>query len=189
MAYSNGSLAADLPTQPPAGKLLYRVYLSTGSDTTALPPDEPVVIRYKGDMPTALLVTHISLMFLGMLTSTRAGLEFFNKKPHLKKLTYWSIGLLFVGGIIFGPIVQHFAFGAYWTGWPFGPDVTDDKTAIIVLIWTIAAIALKKSRKPARWTITAAIITLLVYLIPHSVLGSELDYTAATHQQTTTGKP
>ncbi len=184
MTYSGGLLSAELPSQPPSGKLLYRVILYAGSDTIALPPYDAVSIRYKGDLPPTLLGAHIVLMFLGMLTATRAGLEFFKKEPRLTMLTYWSLGFLVTGGLILGPLVQHYAFGAYWTGWPFGPDLTDDKTAAMVLVWLIAAIALKRSRKPVRWTLAAAIVTLLVYLIPHSLLGSELDYTTGVTQQT-----
>jgi hypothetical protein len=182
MTYSGGMLSANLPNQPHAGKLLYRVHLTSGSETISLPSTEPVVIRFKGDVPAAILITHIGLMFLGMLTSTRAGLEIFKKEPNLRRLTYWSVGLLFIGGLLLGPIVQRYAFGAYWTGWPFGPDVTDDKTAFIVLAWIIAAFALKKSKKPQRWAFAAAVITILVYLIPHSVLGSELDYSSPQQQ-------
>ena len=36
--------------------------------------------------------------------------------------------------------------------------------------------ALKKSPNPKRWILAAALITLIAFLIPHSLLGSELDY-------------
>jgi hypothetical protein len=32
-----------------------------------------------------------------------------------------------------------------------------------------------RSKNPVRWVIGAAIVTLTVFLIPHSVFGSELD--------------
>jgi hypothetical protein len=184
MTYSSGTLSAELPNQPPAGKLMYRVYLTSSTETITVPAEQPVVIRFKGEVPLVILVSHVSLMFIGMFFSTRAGLEAFRKEPNLKMVTYWSMALLFVGGLVFGPFVQHYAFGAYWSGWPFGPDVTDDKTALIVLSWIIAAIALHKARKPARWALAAAVITICVYLIPHSVLGSELDYSSTPQQQT-----
>jgi len=78
--------------------------------------------------------------------------------------------------MIFGPIVQKYAFDAYWTGVPFGFDLTDNKTLIAFIAWIVASVMVFKSKKPAYWVLGAAVVTLIVFLIPHSVLGSELDY-------------
>jgi cytochrome bd-type quinol oxidase subunit 2 len=115
-------------------------------------------------------------MFLAMLFSTRAGLEALDKNGNPRKLVIWTTGLLFVGGMILGPLVQKYAFGALWTGFPFGFDLTDNKTLIAMLGWIAALIAGRKG-KPARvWVLGASVLLLIVYLIPHSLLGSQLDY-------------
>ena len=176
MTYGSGVLSAEIPQQPPAGKLEYRVTVQAADKTVQLPEDKPVVIRYRGEVPLLVLIVHVLVMFIGMLLATRAGLEAFSKQPQFKKLIYWTIGLLTIGGLILGPIVQWYSFGAFWTGWPFGKDLTDNKTALIVLSWVAAAIALKRAKNPKPWALAAAVITLAVYLIPHSVLGSEIDY-------------
>ena len=175
MKFEKGFLTGVLPHQPPAGKLIYKVVLVKDNDQITIPA-EPVVIRFKGDVPIFIIIPHVLLIFLAMLFSTRTGLEFFNKEPNYKKLTYWTFGLLILGGMIFGPIMQKYAFGEFWTGIPFGIDLTDNKTLIALIGWIIAVIALKRSAKPQRWIIFASILMFVVYLIPHSVLGSELDY-------------
>jgi hypothetical protein len=169
-------LTAELPLQPPAGKLQYRVYLQDAQSTIALPPNEPVVIRFKGVVPLIVLIFHIIVIFSAMLFSTRTGIEVFSPQPNYPGLMYWTVALLFAGGLILGPVVQKYAFDAFWTGWPFGHDLTDNKTAVALLSWFAAAVAFKKSKNPKRWILGAAIVTLVVFLIPHSVLGSELDY-------------
>jgi hypothetical protein len=79
--------------------------------------------------------------------------------------------------------VQKFAFGSLWTGFPFGYDLTDNKTLIAFIGWVIALIAGRKG-KPARgWVLAAAILLLIVFLIPHSLLGSELDYSEVSKPQ------
>ncbi len=40
----------------------------------------------------------------------------------------------------------------------------------------MAAVSLYKSKNPRRWVLGAAIVMFAMYLIPHSLLGSELDY-------------
>lgn len=176
MLYHNGVLTAELPHQPPAGKLNYQIVLNTGNESITIPEDNPVVIRFRGDVPSIVLIFHVLAMFIGLLLSTRAGFECFSKEPRLKQITVWTIIVTAVGGLVMGPLMQWYAFGAFWTGFPFGIDLTDNKTAVALLFWIIAAIALRRSKTPKRWVLVAAIITLIVYLIPHSVLGSELDY-------------
>jgi hypothetical protein len=176
MKYEAGSLSAEIPMQPPAGKLQYRVYLQDSVQTVTLPTDGPVVIRYKGVVPTVVIIFHVLVIFIAMLFSARTGIEIFAREPRFKALTYSTVALLILGGAILGPIVQKYAFDAYWTGWPFGTDLTDNKMVVAIVSWLSAAVALKKSLHPKRWILAAAIITLLVYVIPHSLLGSELDY-------------
>ncbi len=176
MQSRNDSLVAYLPNQPPAGKLEYFIKLSTGNNEVNLPEDNTIVIRYKGSVPDTILIIHIIFMFSSMLLSVRTGIEAFRKEPKLFKLTYWTLITLFIGGLIFGPIVQQYAFGALWTGFPFGHDLTDNKTLIIFIGWIVALFMYKKSSHPARWAIAASILMMAIYLIPHSTLGSEIDY-------------
>lgn len=178
MKRGGGILSAELPHQPPAGKLLYRIALHHNEQSAFVPQNEPTVIRFKGNVPLAILIPHIVAMFGAMLLSTRAGLECFSKEAKLKKLISWTLGFLFVGGFILGPLVQLYAFDALWTGWPIGTDLTDNKTAVALLAWIVAAVAQRKLRRSNAWVLSAAIVTFIVYLIPHSLFGSEIDYNA-----------
>jgi len=176
MERQEDSLVAAIPHQPPAGKLQYKVVLSHQEDETSITGEKPVIIRFKGAVPLWALIPHVIVMFLAMLFSARAGIEALRPKSNPRKLALWTTGILFVGGFILGPLVQKFAFGALWTGFPFGYDLTDNKTLIAFIGWVIALIASRKG-KPARgWVLAAAILLLIIFLIPHSLLGSELDY-------------
>lgn len=175
MTRQSGELVGVLPHQPPAGKLMYRVVLQKDMERVSL-HGQPVVIRFKGEVPQAVLVVHIFCMFMGMLLSTRAGLEFFRPEPKYAALIVATIGLLTVGGLILGPVVQKYAFGAYWTGWPFGADLTDNKTAVAWLAWVIAWLKTRRNPRAGTWALGAAIVTLVVFGIPHSLFGSELKY-------------
>jgi hypothetical protein len=169
-------LAGSIPKQPSSAKMEYKISLISRGKEISLTGDTPVIIRFKDPVPDVLLVPHIIIMFLAMLFSTRAGIEALNPKGNPRKLALWTTGLLLVGGLILGPLVQKFAFGALWTGFPFGHDLTDNKMLIAMIGWIVALIA-GRGGKPARWWVLGASLLLMaVYLIPHSVLGSELDY-------------
>lgn len=169
-------LIAYLPKQPSAGKLAYKVFLVYQGEEVSLTGEEPIIIRYKDPVPTWVVITHIFVIFLAFLFSNRAGLEALRPQGNPRKLAFLATGFLFLGGMILGPIMQKYAFGAFWTGFPFGIDLTDNKTLIAMIGWIIALIAMRKGKTARGWILAAAILTLIVFLIPHSLLGSELKY-------------
>lgn len=179
MVYEDNFLTGNLPHQPPAGKLQYYIELYKDNDKLTLPEKGPVIIRFRGDVPGAVLIPHIFFMFAAMLVSTRAGLQVLTKGKNIRKYAWWTIALMFVGGFILGPIMQKYAFGAFWTGFPFGYDLTDNKTLIAMIFWVLAVIFGKDEKKERAWVLAASIVTFIIFMIPHSLLGSELDYSAA----------
>lgn len=172
----DGNLVGYLPKQPTAGKLAYKVSLTGGYLTTVITGEEPVVIRFKDPVPGWVIVLHVIVMFAGMLLSTAAGLAALDRKRNPRRLALWAAALLFLGGFVLGPIVQKYAFGVAWSGFPLGGDLTDNKTLVSFLFWIAALVAGRKG-KPARpFVLAASLVTLVIFLIPHSLLGSEFDY-------------
>jgi len=168
-------LIAELPGQPSAGKIDYSVRLTHGGQQLILNKGKTIVARFKNEVPVVFLLTHILFMILSFLFAIRTGLEALRKNGNYMKLVNWTLGIVFVGGMILGPVVQKYAFGDFWTGIPFGTDLTDNKTLFAFIFWIAAFFLKKKSRW---WVIAATVMMILVYLIPHSTLGSELDYSS-----------
>ncbi len=168
-------LIAQLPNQSAAGKLEYHVLLSDVENDMEILNSGPIVIRFKGDVPVAVLIPHIFFMFFAMLFSNLTGLLALSKKERYKFYTIITMLFLFAGGMVLGPVVQKFAFGELWTGVPFGWDLTDNKLLVAFVFWVVAVIGNWKKDRPYL-SIIAAIVLLLIYSIPHSMFGSELDY-------------
>jgi hypothetical protein len=173
----DAELVGFLPKQPAAGKLEYKVHVMTGGKDVLVGGEAPHIIRFKDPVPLWLIIVHVLVMFSGMLAATAAGLAALDKKRNPRHFALWATALIFAGGFILGPLVQKFAFGVLWSGFPFGMDLTDNKTLISFLLWIVAVVAGRKG-KPARAAVLAAsVVTLVIYLIPHSLFGSELKYT------------
>ena len=169
--YIDGEWQAALPVQPVAGKLQYYITV----DGKNYPADEPVVIRFRNDVPAGILIPHILLMFGAMLFAVYTLLLVLTRREYSKWLKI-TVGTLFVGGFIFGPLVQHAAFGPWWTGFPYGTDLTDNKTLISFLFFAVALATLKW--KFNKWLVALAVLVMIaVFTIPHSTYGSEYDYT------------
>ncbi len=169
---------AELPAQPKAGKLDYYVIIASfeSREQIRIPATEPVVIRFKGDVPDQYLIPHIILIFLSMVFSLRTAVAVFQTPQLLKRHLTLTFITLIGGGFIFGPLVQLYAFDALWTGFPFGFDLTDNKTLVALLAWCGALVAVIKQRYVKVAVLIAAIIMFIVFLIPHSLFGSELKY-------------
>lgn len=173
--YEEDGLFAKVPQQPPAGKVEYYIEVTDNSGTQVYLKADPLVIRFKGGVPTPVLLPHVLFMFIAMLFSTLAGVMSLFRYPSYKKYAVWTLVLFIIGGMILGPIVQWYAFGDLWTGVPFGWDLTDNKTLIALIFWILAVYMNRKADKPL-YVALAAFILLLVYSIPHSMFGSELNY-------------
>lgn len=185
MHHKDDALVAELPAQPAAGKLEYQIFLisETGAENSIT--QDPVVIRFKNPVPEYFLIPHIIFMFFAMVWSMRTGFEAIFIRKNTLRLAGVTTILLGLGGLVFGPIVQYYAFGDLWTGWPFGKDLTDTKTFVAFVVWLAAWLKLRKNPENRFWPILASIVLLAIYLIPHSMFGSEFDYSSGEVQ---TGK-
>ncbi len=161
---------------PWAGKFRYvfRAGQADGTEKVLDRGGEPLTVRFRGDVPDLLTVLHILPMFLGfycVILSALDSLTFFRgvepkRSPHRTGLAGWI--WMAIGGVPIGMLMNRFAFGVYWEAWPFGADVTDNKTQALLLLYALALLASRKGRRP--WLIPLASLTVLaVYLIPHSI--------------------
>lgn len=159
------------PLMPMAGKLEYRVLLAKGEARASFPPS-PAVTRFKGDVPAWILIPHVACMFFGMLFSTRAALAAL-LGGNTRTWGFLTLALLLFGGFVLGPVVQKIAFGEYWTGIPWGYDLTDNKTLIAGAAWIAAATQFRGNRQARAAVVMATVVTMVVFAIPHSVWGSQ----------------
>lgn len=174
MVRSGDKIAGALPHLPMAGKYEYKVELQKNENTYKLNEGNSVLLRFKGAVPTAILSIHIFFMFFAMLLANLSGILAIFKSSNFRFYTRLTTIFLLIGGLIFGPWVQLYAFGEAWAGVPFAWDLTDNKTLIAFIFWVLAWIMNHKKERPV-YTIIAAVVVLIIFSIPHSMFGSQLD--------------
>jgi hypothetical protein len=187
-----------LPHYPKATKAWYYIEAvkttADGEVKVTLPDDsqpdfEPILLKYEGVVPLYVIIPHVSCNFAAIFF---AALTFFSAidvrkgKRTLKqavKFPLITFILLFLGFVAFGIAMNWFAFGVTWEAFPFGRDVTDNKSQIILLFWLATLIFVKgtlfgkgeeKNIVSERGYFTMVIVTLIVtiamYAIPHSFI-------------------
>ena len=174
---------AQLPMQPAAGKMEYYITGNINGKQFHIPEkgEDSIILRYKDPVSNSILIPHVLLMIMVILFGIRAGLSAIFDKGGMRRWVVVTFIAITVGGLVLGPLVQKSAFGEYWTGFPFGGDFTDNKTLIMWVAWalTLAVIGFKRKKKENISRIAvliAALVMTVVYLIPHSMGGSTLDY-------------
>jgi hypothetical protein len=178
-------IGARLPSlKERAGKYEFFVYVNDGSgQPLSVTKDMPIYARYKADVPVAVLVVHILVIFASMLFAMRTVLEA-AVDGQFKWMLWTTIGSLVLGAFVLGPIVQQYAFGVLWSGAPFGWDWTDNKVLVELAAWMLALFLNRGDRRDRASVFLAGLVTLIVYFIPHSIFGSEYNYTAGKGQGT-----
>jgi hypothetical protein len=165
---------ASIPDQPAAGKIQYYFQITDNSGTKEYLKELPIVVRFKGAVPSSVLVPHIFFMFFAMLLGNLAGILAIFRNNRYKFYTNITVITLFIGGMFLGPWVQWYAFGEAWAGVPFAWDLTDNKTLLAFIFWLVAFFINRKKNRPV-FTVVASIVMLIVYSIPHSMYGSQLN--------------
>ena len=179
----NKQFVAQLPVQPAAGKMEYYITGEINGEHFDIPAkgEDRIVLRYKDPVSDYILIPHVLMMIIVIIFGIRAGLSALFGDGSMRRWTAVAFFAMTLGGMILGPMVQKSAFGEYWTGFPFGGDFTDNKMLIMWLAWALALAIIgfkpKKKETISRATvIMAAVVMTIVYLIPHSLGGSTLDY-------------
>jgi len=173
-------LVSLLPPQPAGGRIEYQLVLVGPFGLARIPSDEPVAVRFRGQASALVVLPYVAVALLSLLVGVRAGLAALFARPEARLLTWVTAGGVTLGGLILGPVVQRSTFGAFWSGWPFGPDPIDNRTLVVWVAWMVAAATMAPARgatdRFARTVVMAATVALVaVALLPQSLHPSRVD--------------
>jgi hypothetical protein len=165
-----------------AGRILATIPVEEGKDKP-----KRLWFRFEGSRSVVLLVGHILCMFasflLMVLVFLTASEDVKNNAVRIRlgKQTLWATIILFLGTFPLGIWLEHQVYGTYWTGIPFGRDITDSKGLVIFVYWLVMLYLLRGSAlsndprkdligaKATRWiAIIGVVLSLALYLVPHS---------------------
>jgi hypothetical protein len=149
-------------------------------------------VTYFARVPKAVLVPHIALITAALiflvhsLYFSLSHLINGNGFPKLYKTVFWGWATFTVAVLPLGYLVAWYGLGVGWGGFPVGWDITDNKSLLAALFWLGLLISKPNHflrRNPlsarkrdwlsdnafARLTIVALVLTIGIYMIPHSI--------------------
>jgi hypothetical protein len=186
-----GSYVAYLPELAKGTRIRYWITVRNVEQTVVRIPEKSndlITLKYKDAASTWVIVAHIAFMFgafffmiLALLGSIRMlrGLE---GKRSTVNAARWVLILCFIGTWPLGLALNYQTFGVLWQGFPFGSDVTDNKTQAMFLFWLVCLLLTwgsftgkgeerdRLGNKAFAWGIVASfVLSLVLFIIPHSM--------------------
>ena len=169
----------EVPFHPFATKYLYvfQARLQSGQLVQLDHKGNPMMVRFRGEVPPFTLGLHILGMFGGfllMVLGAFATVDFLRGRGQARpvlRLGGWGWLVFAVGGLPLGFLMNWYAFRVIWEAWPFGADVTDNKTQIALAVYGLSLLAFlwKKSRAAAWLVLLGTGVAFAVFIIPHSL--------------------
>ncbi len=183
-----------VPHQEKGQRAYYYLQVETPQGQVVTLPDaqapgsKSFLLKFKGAVNPFVTIGHVFCMFAAVFILLAAFFYAFDilrgkRLVHQAlKPILWALLFLFIGGFPLGWVMAAQTFGTPWGGFPFGWDITDNKTLLAfgywfaLLILVYRSLFLKDSTrdlirpKAFAWlTILGTLLTLWIYLIPHSV--------------------
>jgi len=180
-----------LPDLGKGARVRYWINAKNTEGTKLRLPDDPsrlVTLKFKGTVSKGVLIAHVAFMFgafFFMVMSLFGAIRILRRREGKKgtvNAARWVLLLSFIGGWPLGFILNHQMFGVLWQGYPFGYDVTDNKTQVMFVLWLMSLLLVwgsftgtgeEKDRIGTRafaWAILASfLVSLVLFILPHSI--------------------
>jgi hypothetical protein len=162
---------ASIPPQPRGEQVEYRIEFIVDNGLLRIPRQGTVITHFKGAAPAWVVAGHVLLIYCGLLFGARAGLDALNLGDRGHFYARLSLLAFILGGFLFGPLLKGFAYGRLWGGPPLGADSTDMKTLALVVAWSLPVVFRIIGRQARPWILLAALLSILAFLMPHTMLG------------------
>jgi hypothetical protein len=188
---------ASIPHHKKGTKVWYYIETQKQIDDTKLTvslPDrkstnfDPILLKFEGVVPPFIIFSHVFSNFAAFFFSVLAvwkAIDLKKGRTTLKKSVVFSLltfVFLFLGFFVIGCALNYFAFGVLWEAFPFGSDVTDSKSQILLLFWLGTLFLVKGTifgKNPSKnlvsektystMVIISFAVTVIMFLIPHSI--------------------
>jgi hypothetical protein len=186
-----GVFEACLPPMEKGTKLKYWIAVTNVEQTKVrVPADDGKfgVLKYKGEASKLVIVAHVIFMFAAfffMVMSTLAAVDILRgreDKTNAVRAARWVLVTTFIGCWPLGFILNYQTFGPLWEGFPFGYDITDNKTQVIFVLWLVSMLLAwgsfigkgEERDRLGRTGLALAIIvcfvlSLALFILPHSL--------------------
>lgn len=158
-------LSGKIPLQKPDSKIEYYVMVYYGDKSFRLPAASNIDLKFYGNIPAAVSFLQFFSLYLGLLLSIRAGLEYFSEKERIKKFEIFTCIVFIILTIMINPLYLSYKFGFINSSVPSIVRLFPPKLVSILFVWIISTILTFSIKKYKIIPVIAAIITMLLFIV------------------------
>jgi hypothetical protein len=191
VSFGEGRYQGYLPAMPRGTRIRYWITARNVEQTTARIPGDPgrlVTLKYKGKASPWVIGTHVAFMFAAfffMVLTLFGAIRMLRGREGKRgtvRSARWVLLFSFMGTWPLGLALNYQTFGVLWQGFPFGSDVTDNKTQLMFVFWLAVLLLVRGSfmgkgeerdrigPKTFAWGIVVSfVLSLALFILPHSM--------------------
>ena len=161
---SDKTLKINFHIQKGIKQLKYRVRIfSKDKDILLQEKNQPVILNVKGRVPGMINSFFYLLLFGGLLLGTRTGLEYFNDKEKMKKLSIITAIMYCTAIIVFLPLKKIYEFQALGNKiLPFS-DLVDPALLSILVLWIITIILVFNIKRYKVISLIVSVLSIILF--------------------------
>lgn len=145
-------------------QLKYRVRIfSKDRDILLQEKEHPILLKVKGKVPGMINSFFYLLLFGGLLLGTRTGLEYFNEREKIKKLTLLTAILYCSAIIVFLPLKKIYECQALGNKILPLSDLVDPALLSISVLWIITIVLVFNIKRFKVFSLIAAVLSIILF--------------------------
>jgi len=165
MKFSGNSLTGVIPHQSPSTLVEYRIKVWKDNQIFYLPRNGKITMKYLNSVPSSIIGFYIFTLYLALFFSVRTGLDYFNEKQKIKKLSLFTIMIWIANVIVFNPVKRTYELSTR-IGSTVLPitDLFDIRHLDLLIIWIIGVILIFNLKNYKIWAAIISGATLIAFL-------------------------
>jgi len=173
MKREGDKLVAAMPNQSPGVKVEYRVDLFKNGVQLNYTISKPTILLFEGEIPKFPFFMNLAVLGLAIFLSTWSGLLALFGSGASKFFSMLTFISFIIGGFIIAPIVHKYAVNDWWTGFPIGYSLNNNKFFLASLVWLVVVVTIQRKYNRII-SVVASLLSLLIFLIPSTFVENEV---------------
>lgn len=165
MKYEDSILTADIPKHPTQSLVDYRVTLKYMGQSFIVPQEKGLTIKFLGKVSTQIMVWYYIALFGGLLLSTRIGLEFFNEKEKIKKLSFFAFITFIFYAMLLVPVKKTYELSALGNSVPQINQLFTVGGILVIILWIAGMISFFYVKNRKLMALIVSALTFLIFII------------------------
>ncbi len=163
LQWGNDELYADVPAQKPETIIQYKAAVGYNGKTFLLPDNKIISLKFLGDVPASIRSVFYFTLFVGLIMGVRTGLDYFNDKDKIRKLSLITV-FFFFSYLVTIPLKTSYELGALNSRVPGFMELFTLQPVLLLLNSVFVMVGLFNFKEKKITALIGAVIMIFIFL-------------------------